>query len=187
MTPLDIELFRWLNGLAAGSGAGQSIFVFSAEFVPAGTIALALLASIFLLWRQRTFAALQWVAFIWGTSVLTRFLFAELIRRAYPRPRPFEVLPDAIQLIAHDPGGAFPSGHAVFFFALAAGFWLLDRKIGYGFGAVALWIGVSRIIAGVHWPSDFLGGALLGIAVPIVTYLLGKLDEKLSPKPKPAA
>ncbi|MBU6414904.1 phosphatase PAP2 family protein, partial [Patescibacteria group bacterium] len=42
---------------------------------------------------------------------------------------------------------------------------LYNKKWGIWFFAAAILMDVSRIVAGVHFPSDILGGAMLGIAV----------------------
>jgi undecaprenyl-diphosphatase len=65
---------------------------------------------------------------------------------------------------------SFPSGHAlssIVFFGLAA--WVLGldfpsrRKSIYAMAAaLTLWVGLSRLFLGVHWPSDVLGGYLIG-------------------------
>jgi membrane-associated phospholipid phosphatase len=59
--------------------------------------------------------------------------------------------------------GSFPSDHASFFVALAAGVWLASRRAGW----VALaWTGgvilLSKMLAGQHTPLDVAAGALVG-------------------------
>lgn len=61
---------------------------------------------------------------------------------------------------------SFPSDHAALYFALATGLWLANRR----WGAVALaWtlmvICVPRIYVGMHYASDIVAGAVLGIVV----------------------
>ncbi|MDO8591119.1 MAG: phosphatase PAP2 family protein, partial [bacterium] len=77
-------------------------------------------------------------------------------------------------LFPSETGHAFPSGHATFYSALAMMMWFYHKRIGYALGVVALIIGISRIISGVHWPVDILGGYVLGICVSIGVYFLIK-------------
>jgi undecaprenyl-diphosphatase len=63
---------------------------------------------------------------------------------------------------------AFPSDHATFYFALTTGFWLLSRRLGMIFAVFSiLWGTLPRVYFGVHYPSDVLVGALIGIGVTI--------------------
>lgn len=59
---------------------------------------------------------------------------------------------------------SFPSDHAALFYSLSMGFFLVSRKAGiaafiYSFFIISL----PRIYLGLHYPSDIIGGALLGI------------------------
>jgi len=71
---------------------------------------------------------------------------------------------NARQLVNHNGGGSFPSGHASFAFALATVVAFYYPKTSLLFFAAAISIGFGRIAAGVHWPSDVLAGAVTGIA-----------------------
>lgn len=84
------------------------------------------------------------------------------------RPRPEEV-----RLLWPPPNfPAFPSGHAVLAFAVATVFGLAHRRWRWwglacsGAGLIAL----SRVYLGHHYPSDILGGAILGAAVGAACY-----------------
>ena len=88
----------------------------------------------------------------------------QLLKFLIQSPRPFLALTDVLPLFS-ETGYAFPSGHAAFFSALALALFFISQKIGYAFMFFALLIGLSRIIAGVHFPVDILGGFLLGFGV----------------------
>ena len=111
-------------------------------------------------------------------AVLARFVFTEVIRYFYDRPRPFEVLNNVYQLIQHSPGGSFPSGHAAFFFALATGVFFYRKWWGVLFYAAALLVSFSRVAAGIHWTSDIVAGAAIGIfSAILINFLFKKIKR----------
>ena len=91
------------------------------------------------------------------------------VKLAVDRPRPSSELVEVREVAA---GLSFPSGHAVAavliygFLFYAAGQALVDRRLRYPVQAlcviIAVLTGLQRVEAGVHWPSDVLGGALFG-------------------------
>jgi membrane-associated phospholipid phosphatase len=59
---------------------------------------------------------------------------------------------------------SFPSDHAALFFAIVAGIWLANRRAGiFALLYAALAICLPRIYVGIHYPTDVLAGALIGI------------------------
>lgn len=88
----------------------------------------------------------------------------EAIRLFIHRPRPFVADTSIVPLIS-ETSFSFPSGHAAFFFALATTVYLHDKRLGVWFFLAAAAIGAARVLAGVHYPTDILGGAVLGVAV----------------------
>lgn len=90
--------------------------------------------------------------------------------RAIERMRPFRAFPEQIRLLTHAPLTFFsmPSGHATVAFALASSMsWLMPRYR-FGFYVIASLVALGRVLVGVHFTSDVLAGALLGIAVSTV-------------------
>ncbi|MCS7065173.1 MAG: phosphatase PAP2 family protein, partial [Fimbriimonadales bacterium] len=99
----------------------------------------------------------------------------QLLKHLVPRPRPSN-LPDV--LVAPDErifARSFPSGHTATAFALACWLWLMVRGTRYrwlgwlGWLLAAL-VGLSRIYRGVHYPSDVIAGALIGILWGLIAF-----------------
>jgi undecaprenyl-diphosphatase len=67
-----------------------------------------------------------------------------------------------------DTAASFPSGHTIFMFALATGVWRINKRFGWWLYALGLLIGAARVAGGVHYPSDIVGGIVLGIATSFV-------------------
>ncbi len=59
---------------------------------------------------------------------------------------------------------SFPSDHSMLFFSLSTGLWMIDRRIGaFSFLWSAVVIDLPRVYLGIHYPSDVVAGALLGV------------------------
>ncbi|MEK7554075.1 MAG: phosphatase PAP2 family protein [Patescibacteria group bacterium] len=165
---MDTQLFYLLNSLAGKSQFFDSTVVFFASYFPY-VLVVALLALVFFSQHPKL-EKLEILLTIAISSVIARFGVTEIIRFFYHRPRPFLTL-QTHQLLT-DNAWSFPSGHATFFFAMAAAAYLYNKKFGVFFFIVATLITASRVIAGIHYPSDIIGGAIIGIAVACITYYL---------------
>ena len=122
-----------------------------------------------------------------GSLVLVAGLSSLLdspIKFAVNRPRPTAAL---VQVFATEHGSGFPSGHALFaavvlgFLAYLAITRLRKRSLRTltfaGLLTLILLTGASRVYLGVHWPSDVLGGYLIGavfLAVLVWLYRMGQ-------------
>jgi undecaprenyl-diphosphatase len=61
---------------------------------------------------------------------------------------------------------SFPSDHAVVFFTLATGLWYARRSLGMlAYAYTAVFICLPRLYLGIHWPTDILAGAAIGVAI----------------------
>lgn len=109
------------------------------------------------------------IIFVFGSAFLA-YVVSKILKIAVNVARPFDALPDVSSLFV-ETGHAFPSGHATFFAALAFSIFFLNKKAGYIFMFFALVIGMTRIMSGVHFPLDILGGFALGA---LVAYLFKK-------------
>lgn len=160
----DIIVFQFINSLAGKSKILDWLGVFLADYLGYFLILLAVLLVLTRKeWKQRFY-----FFFLAALSViLSRGIITETIRFFYSRLRPFSVL-EIQPLIQHDLGGSFPSGHMMFYFALAFAVFLVHKRWGRRFLVAALLIGLARIFVGVHWPLDIIGGAIIGIVSVLI-------------------
>jgi undecaprenyl-diphosphatase len=64
---------------------------------------------------------------------------------------------------------SFPSDHAAFFFTLAAGLFLISRRAGIlAMVHTAVFICLPRLYLGIHYPSDLLAGAAIGVVAALL-------------------
>jgi undecaprenyl-diphosphatase len=61
---------------------------------------------------------------------------------------------------------SFPSDHAVLFFGLATGLFFVSRMLGVlALLYTAIFIALPRMYLGLHYPTDILGGAAVGVVI----------------------
>jgi len=106
------------------------------------------------------------------SASVARFGVGSLIRFFYHHPRPFITL--SLAHLINDNTYSFPSGHTIFMFGLATATYFFNKKLAYFLYASGLVIGLARIVGGIHYPSDILGGIMLGILIGFIVYKLWK-------------
>ncbi|MGO5053099.1 phosphatase PAP2 family protein [Lachnospiraceae bacterium LCP25S3_G4] len=105
------------------------------------------------------------VGFIASVSLLLGFLLTNVwLKNFIERPRPFIQIDSLIPLISAPKDFSFPSGHTCSSFAVASVFYrMLPRKVGICAIFLAILVGFSRLYLGVHYPTDVLAGAIVGV------------------------
>ena len=87
------------------------------------------------------------------------------LKPLFARPRPCDINTSITILVARPHGHSFPSGHTASGMAAAYALWLQNRKLGAPALVLAAFIAFTRLYLYVHFPTDVLGGAVLGIAL----------------------
>lgn len=150
-TTLD-TIFQWVTWLGDG--------VFSVIVI------------VFFLVRRRWSKATQVLA-----AFLFSALFAQLLKRAFSMPRPWEFFPRGayphfIENVTRHGFASFPSGHTTSIFALATLLALFtpnqQHKIAYLFAGVM--VGYSRIYLGQHFLNDVLVGSVVGMVTAVLVH-----------------
>lgn len=164
---MDWTLFHAANSVLVGrdwlEDPATAAVAIAVPLYAVATVGLWLLARPYGLrrWKRATVAALL--------SASLALLANQAIASLWDRPRPFAAHPLSTHLFAApstDP--SFPSDHAAAAFAIAVAVLAFSRAAGSAFLATATLIAVSRVVVGLHYPSDVLAGAVVGIAAALL-------------------
>jgi membrane-associated phospholipid phosphatase len=167
---MNTQIFYFLYNYAHQTSLIYKSIIFFADTFPKIVI---LLAGVFLVMHHDALKADNSYDIVikkWKEIVLVflsgiaAYVLAYIVKFIVHAPRPFDAFKDVHSLIT-ETGYAFPSGHATFFAALAVSIFFMHKRAGYVFMVFALVIGIARIMAGVHFPIDILGGFVLGAIV----------------------
>ncbi len=159
---VDLTVARWVQGVDFPAWTGLLRLAAYLTDKPAGPAILG--ALVFALWLRRLAAEV-----IVLTIAQTLYFPQLLVKHLVQRPRPTE---DLISITEIGDGFAFPSGHmtlGVTVYGMVAMIALIRLKPGWrrnavfgASGAILIFSAISRPALGAHWPSDVLGGVLLG-------------------------
>ncbi len=141
--------FEWLTG----------VMKFITSLGDGGLIWIVLAAVLLCMKRHRKTGTAMAVALLIG-YLITNLILKNLVMRA----RPYDVIAGLQALIGPLGDSSFPSGHTTS--SIAAGFVLLKgtpKYLGIPAFVLAVLIALSRLYLGVHYPTDVLAGALIGL------------------------
>jgi membrane-associated phospholipid phosphatase len=163
VTTIDETIFLWLNELAGRSELFDGILrlLISDYLIPfVATLAVAWL------WFAGQGAAetrrLQHAALHGLVALGICQLAVALTNIVVGRPRPFVRLPDVTVLFYEPINSSFPAHPVATVAALGVALWAVRRGSGTLVLVLGFLLGVGRIIAGVWFPTDVLGGMAIG-------------------------
>ncbi len=159
----NLTIFQYIYGLSHHASFLDKLGVFFASYSQYVLCGILIILLFFPRAHRSKNANMLAVSII--SILIARLGIKSLILLLYPHPRPFVSLSWVYPLITTNPSEnlqSFPSGHALFFFALAGTLFSFNKKLGAWYFLAALVMGIARIYVGVHWPSDILGGMVIG-------------------------
>ena len=99
-----------------------------------------------------------------GLALILCLLIGNLtLKPLIARPRPYSYFPEMTLLVAPLADFSFPSGHTFASFASATALYLHHKKLGIAAFVLATVIAFTRLYLYVHFPTDILGGIVLGV------------------------
>lgn len=179
LNPFDTTVYHLINGLAGHNHLLDTIMIFFANG------ALEIYAGLFLIaWFTLPKKDIQnrHGLIIAGFSGILALLINVLISHIFWfRPRPFTVFHKGTftELVNHSVDASFPSDHTSGSFGFAAGSWGHNKKwISWGFTILAVIVMFARVYVGVHYPTDVIGGLIVGF---IASKIMWKFSRLLYP------
>lgn len=174
---LDVAVFHFIN-VSLANPVGDFLWPLITDYDKILPVRILLLAVWILLIirggaRGRT-AALLLVPLLFCADKLSSSLIKELVSR----PRPCHdiggvpIVQGIHMLVDCGSGKSFPSSHAVNNFAVATLFSTYYRRWRWCFFGWAALVALSRPAVGVHYPSDILGGTVIGVCVALAVIFL---------------
>ena len=169
----DLRLYLKLYQAGLNNPTLDQFYLFFSRY----GILLFFISFIYLIWAKRINALIcSFLAM--GLAGLVDLLIYIL----WQRPRPFVAHADLAAAVTDQSRvdiSSFPSSHTYIAFAIATSVFLYGHKrLGTLLFIIAILVAISRIGIGVHYPSDVIGGAMLGIFSGIVAYLIVHKAER---------
>ena len=167
---MDAYVWTLVNRLASDNSViNHAIYIASETTVVTGGLLVAL---VWACWFSDAATAAREKLLLGFGGVLTAAVLSRLLQVSLPmRPRPlhdlasgFLPLPGIDAELANH-WGSFPSDHAALFFALVAVIWQRSRLLGLAALLSAVYGVMPRIYFGLHYLTDVLAGAALGVAL----------------------
>ncbi len=161
---LDHTVFRGINWLAGRNAVLDWLARVGADdhIIPVLLTLLVLLVIVRA--RDRRGRELAFACLVCAVlAVVLSMVVLFALNSAFFRPRPFTSQHVRL-LFYHNTDSAFPSNAATLSFALAFAVLLFDRRVGAVMVGLACYLGLSRVLVGIHYPLDVISGALLGLS-----------------------
>lgn len=169
---IELQILDWLQTIHTPVLDG--IFVFLTKLGNAGLIWLVLGGVLLLIPKTRKSGILVLAAIL-----IDVVLCNGILKQVFARIRPCDVNMAVSLLIPRPTDYSFPSGHtAVAFAAVSALLFSGDKVIWKPALALAVLIAFSRLYLYVHYPTDILGGILVGVLAGCFAFLSQKVVDK---------
>ena len=158
----NISLFFLIFGLNNHSVVLDGLMIFGARYL----ILIAFLIFFILAFKGNTQEKKAFLLAILALPIAVLIIMG--IHLFFFEPRPFVTF-HLTPLYPFNPDASFPSRHASFIAVIAFSYIYFKSRWAVLLLIFMLWVGISRIYVGVHYPVDILGGIIVGIISLLIT------------------
>lgn len=171
---IEIRILDWIQSIR--TPIGDIVMPLITKLGDAGAVWILLAVILLIIPKTRKSGAILALALC-----VDVILCNGILKNLFERIRPCDVNTNVSLLVARPEDFSFPSGHtAVSFAAVTALVLAGEKKMWKPALSLALLIAYSRLYLYVHYPTDIIGGIIVGIASGSIAYLiLNYIDLKM--------
>lgn len=181
MNWLDLATFRWVNRIGLHSDPLYLAYWLITHY---DFVIFTGLFLWYLLFHRQDIGRMRRTILLALLAGLLAFMGAGMLGELIRRPRPFEVLPmnEVYVFLPQNRDSSLPSEFAAVAIAFAVAMWRAPGKTArWVFSALTVFVGISQVGVGFHWPSDILASGILGgLSVRVLDWLSTRLALVLS-------
>ncbi len=163
----EVDLLNWFQGLH--SSTADAFWSFITKFGDGGIFWIVLTLVVLIFCKDKK---VGWTMF--GALVIDVLICNIILKNAVQRSRPCWIFTDVpmVNGVEIPDDFSFPSGHTGASFAAAVAIFMRNKKWGVAAIVLAAFIAVSRLYLFVHFPTDVLGGLVVGVVGAICSFLI---------------
>jgi membrane-associated phospholipid phosphatase len=174
MTNIDRNLFKAINRFADRTSWAHGIVRLYAK--DGIVLFAALLVAAWWSGRTSTMPVRSVAKAVWvGAGALLALVINQPLGSVIGRARPYTTISNVHLLVDKTKDFSFPSDHATVAGAVAAGLFLVNRRLGLIAIIAALAMAFARVYVGAHYPSDIAAGLVFGACMTAAFSRFGPL------------